>query len=177
MGSSSFARSLSNTLIFDKRDCRGINIGFSETKIGRFRKLRPDNHNVVACFSDAVREVHVAHYRRSNTNRMSAGILDYESLPGEKPISTRSAQTTTLSDIITALPFEPEEISYGNIDCEGHDLDVFRGLDSRRCRPRVTAIEGWTTEKGRLQSEFLEVFGYRLNQFYSLVSLFGRADN
>jgi hypothetical protein len=61
---------ISNTLIFYKRGWRGINIDFSETKIERFRKLRPDDHNVVACLSDATREVQVAHYSASNTDRI-----------------------------------------------------------------------------------------------------------
>jgi FkbM family methyltransferase len=134
-------------------------------------------NNVVACLSDAIRKFRlpITHY---DTDRiMPAGILDYESLLGEKPVSTRSIQTTTLSDIIAASPFKPEEINYVNIDCEGHDLEVLRGLDLNRCRPRVIAIEGWTSEERRMQSEFLEGFGYRLNQFHSLVSLFGRADD
>jgi len=169
---------ISNTLIFYKRGWRGINIDFSETKIARFRKLRPDDYNVVACLSDAVREVQVAHYSASNTDRIiPTGISDHESLLGEKPISTRLMLTTTLSDIIAASPFKPEEITYINIDCEGHDLEVLRGLDLNRCRPKVITIEGWTSGERRMQSEFLEPHGYRLNQFHSLVSLFARTDD
>ena len=169
---------ISNTLIFYKRGWRGINIDFSEAKIERFRKLRPDDHNVVACLSDATREVQVAHYFSSNTDGIiPAGISDYESLLGEKPISTRSILTTTLSDIIAASPFKSEEIEYVNIDCEGHDLEVLRGLDLNWCRPRVITIEGWTSEERRMQSEFLDHFGYRLDQFHSLVSLFARMDD
>jgi FkbM family methyltransferase len=166
---------ISNTLIFYKRGWRGINIDFSEAKIERFRKLRPDDHNVVACLSDAIREVQVAHYPAPYTDRIiPAGISDHESSLGEKPISTCSTLTTTLSDIIAASPFKPEEITYINIDCEGHDLEVLRGLDLNRCRPRVITIEGWTSEERRMQSEFLERFGYRLNAFNGLTSLFAR---
>src|SRR6516225_8500454 len=91
---------------FYKRGWRGINIDFSETKIERFRKLRPDDHNVVACLSDTTREVQVVHYSQSYLDRIiPAGISDHESLFGEKPISTCSMLTTTLSDIIAASPF------------------------------------------------------------------------
>jgi FkbM family methyltransferase len=169
---------LSNTLIFYKRGWRGINIDFSEAKIERFRRLRPDDHNVVACLSDATRDVQVAHYAATNTDRiMPPGTSDYISLLGEKPTSTHPMRTATLSDIIAASPFEPKEIDYVNIDCEGHDLEVLRGLDLNRCRPSVIAIEGWTAEERRMQGEYLEPFGYRLNQFHSLVSLYGRDDD
>jgi FkbM family methyltransferase len=145
----------SNTLIFYKRGWRGINVDFSETKIERFRRLRPDDHSVVACLSDGPREVQVAHYAASNTDRiMPVGITDYESLLGAKPVSTRSLQTTTLNEIIAASRFKPEEINYVNIDCEGHDLEVLRGLDLNHCRPKVITIEGWTKQERHMQAEF-----------------------
>ena len=169
---------ISNTLILYKRGWRGINIDFSEEKIEQFRRLRPDDHNVVACLSDSIQEVRIGHYSAANTDRiLPAGISDCESLLGEKPISIRSMLTTTLSDIIGASPFKSEEITYVNIDCEGHDLQVLRGLDLNRCRPRVITIEGWTSAERKAQGEFLERFGYRLNQFHSLVSLFVPVDD
>ena len=168
---------ISNTLILYKRGWRGINIDFSKAKIERFRRLRPDDHNVVACLSDSTREVQIAHYGASNTDRIiPPGLLEYVSPLGEKPISTRFIQATTLRNIIATSPFKPEEINYLNIDCEGHDLRVLRGLDLNWCRPNIITIEGRTPEERQIQSEFLNRSGYRLNQFHSLVSLFARVD-
>jgi FkbM family methyltransferase len=169
-----FIRSISRTtLLLYKHGWRGTNVDLSESKIKQFRKLRPKDHNVLACLSDGFREVQVAHYSAHDTDRViPPETSDQRSILGETPLSISSFETVTLDQVINASPFAPAEINYVNIDCEGHDLAVLRGLDLNRCRPRIITIEGWTNEARGVQREYLEEYGYRLSQFLGLTSLF-----
>jgi methyltransferase FkbM-like protein len=81
---------------------------------------------------------------------------------GRKPIRLSRTITTTLNDIIQGSPFRFEQIQYLNVDCEGHDLTVLRGLDFGQCRPRVLSIEAWNQSNREAIEQFLSPFGYRV---------------
>jgi FkbM family methyltransferase len=164
---------LSNTLLLHKRGWRGINIDLQEETIAEFRKCRTHDHNVVACLSDSESEVQVAYYASGNLNRILAGDnQDQLSLIGSEPRQIAKTQTTTLTRIIEQSPFRLEQIDYLNIDCEGHDFTVLRGLDLSRCRPRILSIEAFTEEERRTIGDFLSPYGYRLDQFLARTSIF-----
>jgi hypothetical protein len=63
----------SNTLLLHKCGWRSINIDLEEAKIAEFRKFRPSDYNVVACLSDAMQEVQVAHYSDGRLDRVVTG--------------------------------------------------------------------------------------------------------
>lgn len=64
-----------------------------------------------------------------------------ESFHGQKPLVHTNIRTTTLNNIIAELESPIDRIGYLNIDCEGHDLEVLKGLDLERYRPAVITIE------------------------------------
>jgi hypothetical protein len=83
-------------------------------------------------------------------------------------------RTTTLTEVIEQSPFSLEQISYLNIDCEGHDFTVLRGLDLSRCRPEILSIEMFTEEERRTIGNFLAPYGYRFDQFLKKTAIFVR---
>jgi FkbM family methyltransferase len=153
----------SNTLLLHKEGWRGINIDFVPERIAAFNQSRPNDHNVVACVSDSVAGVEIAHYEIPSTDRIVAS-NDTERLSaaGQKPIRFSRGTTTTLTEIIGASPFRFEEVRYLDVDCEGHDLAVLRGLDFEQCRPDVLSVEAASEPEREAIVKFLAPYGYRL---------------
>jgi FkbM family methyltransferase len=153
----------SNTLLLYKNGWRGINIDLAPERIAEFQRARPYDDNVVACLSDKAASAKVAHYEIPSTDRIvEANDMGQQSLVGCKPVRFSAATTTTLTQVIERSSFRFEDIKYLNIDCEGHDLRVLRGLDFDRCRPRIVSVEAWNLAGREAIEDFLTPYGYRI---------------
>lgn len=163
----------SNTLLPHKEGWRGINIDCVPERVAAFNQDRPRDHNVVACVSDSVASVELAHYEIPSTDRIvTSNDSEKLSAAGKKPIRSSRATTTTLTEIIRTSPFRFEEIQYLDVDCEGHDLSVLRGLDFERCRPRVLSVEAASDLERESIVQFLAPYGYRLEVNIPPTSIF-----
>jgi FkbM family methyltransferase len=152
----------SNTLLLHKQGWRGINIDCVPERIAAFGQYRPNDYNVVACVSATIAPVEIAHYDIPSTDRIIASSdIEKLSAAGQKPVRVSRATTTTLTEIIEGSPFQFEEIQYLDVDCEGHDLAVLRGLDFSRCRPQILSVEAATELEQEAIVEFLTPHGYR----------------
>jgi len=153
----------SNTLLLHKQGWRGINSDLAPASVAAFARYRPRDHNVVACLSDGVKSVHIAHYEISSTDRITdSNNKDNLSAAGQKPVRYSVATTTTLTRLIEESPFQLGEIGFLNVDCEGHDLAVLRGLDFARCRPQIISVEAAGVTERESTLKFLAVHGYQL---------------
>ena len=166
----------SNTLLLHKQGWQGINIDLAPKRIAEFNRYRPSDHNVVACLSDGVTEAEIAHYEFGNTDRAvfsdNPGKL---SIIGEKPVRFSTSMTTTLTEIIEKSPFRFEQIEYLDIDCEGNDLVVLRGIDFARCRPRILSVEAFDGSEKDAMIALLAPHGYRLEVLLPPTAIFVRA--
>lgn len=152
----------SNTLLLHKRGWRGINADLSPERIAEFRRHRPQDYNVVACLSDRVGQVEIAHYEIPGCDRFIDELKPGNpSVLGHKPVRYSSATTTTLTSVLEASSFRLGDVQYLNVDCEGADLKVLRGLDFDRCRPRILSVEAFTEEERAAIVQFLSPYGYR----------------
>ena len=165
----------SNTLLLHKQGWRGINIDLCRDRIAAFNRYRSSDHNVVACLSDKIASVDIAHYEISSTDRIIDS-TDQEklSLAGQKPIRYSTAITTTLTAVIENSAFRLQDVQFLNVDCEGHDLAVLRGLDLQRCRPRILSVEAMTDTEREAMVEFLHPGGYRLEAIIPPTYIFVR---
>jgi methyltransferase FkbM-like protein len=153
----------SNTLLLHKAGWKGINIDLDTKRVALFRQYRRHDYNVVACASDKVETVEIAHYDISATDRVGGtGDTEKLSASGYKPIRLSHASTTTLTEIIEGSPFRLEDIQYLNIDCEYHDLAVLSGLDFKRCRPRILSVEAPSGPRREAIVQYLAQYGYQM---------------
>lgn len=145
-----------------------------------FNQYRPDDTNIVAACSDAERDVLAFGYSVSSfgqgggvTNRIGPlGDRTLQSVVGEDPDDSRQMRTTTLNAILTATPLFPGKIGYLNIDCEGHDLEVLKGLDLERYHPTIITIEGFTKAEGAAIQAYLAPRGYEHKETFDRTYLF-----
>ena len=68
--------------------------------------------------------------------------------------------TVTLTDLLAAHLPPGSGVDFLNVDCEGEDLEVLRGLDWSRWSPQVIAIEAYTDEARAAVTDFLVGPGY-----------------
>ena len=159
----------SNTLLLHKRGWRGVNIDLQPATIEAFQLLRPGDVNVVAACSDAEHEMVALSYGAGVTDRLApVDRPDLPSLLGERPIAAAPVRTTTLNRILEAHGIG--RIGYLNIDCEGHDFEVLKGLDLARYAPAIISIE--VDEAGGEVQAHLERAGYYCRRTYYRTQLY-----
>jgi FkbM family methyltransferase len=165
----------SNTLLLHKQGWHGVNIDLSADRIAEFKRYRPKDYNITACLSDSGARVEIAHYEVASTDRViNSNNSEKLSIVGEHPIRFSTATTTTLSEVISQSPFRLEDVDYLNVDCEGIDLAVLRGLDFDRCHPRILSIEAFSDAERKAIGEFLLPRGYQLEIIVPPALIFGR---
>jgi FkbM family methyltransferase len=165
----------SNTLLLHKQGWHGVNIDLAPERIVEFKRYRPKDYNISACLSESSAKVEIAHYEFQSTDRViDSNNRQRLSITGEEPVRLSTATTTTLSEVIGQSPFRLEDVDYLNVDCEGLDLAVLRGLDFNCCRPRILSVEALGDPERKAIGEFLVSRGYQLEVIVPPTLIFGR---
>ncbi len=116
----------------------------------------------MACLSDRVAPVEIAHYEMPSTDRVvDPRNTEKLSIVGQMPICYSSAITTTLTAVVEESPFRLNEVQYLNVDCEGSDLAILRGLDLDRCHPAILSIEAFGDAERDAIARILAPHAYR----------------
>src|SRR4029077_6512083 len=126
----------SNTILLSQLGWRGINIDCDPVKIARFEKLRPQDVNICAAVGEAIRDMIHLQYPMGFTDRIAEpGEENLLSFCDEKPLKATPIKVRTLTQIIEQSAFRGQHFHYLNVDCEGQDLSVLKGLDFSRYSP------------------------------------------
>jgi FkbM family methyltransferase len=163
----------SNTYLLYLHGWRGLNIDASPQRLTRFAAARPGDTNVTAAVSDAARDVLFLEYPTPGTSRViAADDPARTNILGEEPTAATPCRTRTLSEVLDEHP-PAAGIDFLNVDCEGLDLAVLRGLDWSRWSPRVIAAEANTPEDREAITGYLAERGYQLvaQQLVTLIFL------
>jgi len=151
----------SNTLLLYKAGWRGVNVDMSSDRIALFRVLRPADYNVSAAVSSSEQDLKEFRYEGGLTDRLGKiGDSELPSVLGEKPTSSHPIRTRTLNNLLGEAPWPIDTIGYLNVDCEGHDLEVIKGLDLARYRPAILTIEAYEPNERAETIEYLASHGY-----------------
>ncbi len=81
-------------------------------------------------------------------------------------------RVTTVTHIIEQSVFRGEHFHYLNVDCEGQDLSVLKGLDFSRYSPDLITVEAFTKIARPELTAFLEGRGYELADIVHLTLFF-----
>ena len=124
-----------NTYILYKRGWKGINIDLDFNSIDMFNYFRPKDHNIQIALSNKIgfTDLYFFHNRSAkNTITKSRG-------KGAKSI--KRVKTDTLNNIIKNSKINTKKIDFLSIDVEGNELNVLRGLNFKKYRPKIISIE------------------------------------
>jgi len=91
---------------------------------------------------------------------------------GEKPSKVTPIRVTTLTHAIDQSVCRGQHCHYFNVDCEGQDLSVLKGLDFSRYSPDLITVEALTKTAQAELTAFLECLGYQLTDIVRLTLFF-----
>ena len=161
-----------NTYKLYKKGWKGINIDLDYSFINSFNFYRPNDENIQIGVSDKNGEQEMYfHHERSAINTL-------ESSRGSKARSKKIINTLTLNEIIQKSKFKNYEIDYVSIDVEGYELNVLKGFNLKKYRPKAVSIE--LIDPNMIKEEFYhqnisnilnsEVYKFMVNNNYHFVN-------
>ena len=124
-----------NTYILYKRGWKGINVDLDFNSIDMFNYFRPKDHNIQIALSNKIgfTDLYFFHNRAAkNTITKSRG-------KGAKSI--KRVKTDTLNNIIKNSKINTKKIDFLSIDVEGNELNVLKGFNFKKYRPKIISIE------------------------------------
>ena len=173
---------LSNTLTFEQQGWLGICIEPNPDYFARCQQARPRSTCIhAACISDPSVDA-ISFYQEE------LGLLSGTTSDRDYDIQARyqkrgleftgfnqiQVPATTLNTLLSSYVPPQSKIDFISIDVEGTELDVLRGLDLNRFRPRVLVIEANSeSSKQHLnqylveQNRYIEARTVRENIFYT----------
>ena len=165
----------SNTMLLSQLGWRGINIDCDPVKIARFEKLRPKDVNICTAVADAPRQMFYLEYPKGVTDRTADSEQNPLSVCGETPTKVSRVRATTLTHVIEQSVFRGQHFHYLNVDCEGQDSSVLKGLDFSRYSPDLITVEALTKIAQAELTALLEPHGYELTDIVRLTLFFKKS--
>ena len=151
-----------NTFLLYKKGWNGINIDIHSFSIDLFNYLRPNDLNYNFAVSDKKEIINM--YFQKELSQLST--IDYDqakkSLQG--PIKEKKIQAFSLNEIFKFSNLENKKIDLLDIDVEGADFKVLKGLSFEKTNPELICVE--IHEKNLKESE---IYKFLINLNYELI--------
>ena len=160
---------INNTYALYKKGFRGINIDISATSIDFFNLARSDDINLnIGASNKFENKIFYSKKNLSFHNTFSKSLA--ESKIQNEPFKKRYyIECKPLTQIIDDTKFSNKKIDFLNIDAEGHDYEVLRGLDLKKYSPKIICIEiSPLIEKKNKNYKNTKIFKYLLKNKYKL---------
>jgi FkbM family methyltransferase len=134
----------SNTYLLYERGWRGITIDPIVSLIKKHKRIRPNDVQINACVSSQPeQEITFFQYIADDFSTNSVDRMSELAKMGIHPASTYSVPNILISDLgVRCDPLMPTLL---NVDVEGSELDALMSINWDSYRPRVIAIEEWTS--------------------------------
>ena len=128
-----------NTYLLHKKGWFGLNIDLDKDNIDIFNVSRPDDENINTAISNKVGQTNLYFYhKKSPINTIDKNTSDFQKANVSK---IKKIQTNTLNNILYNSKYKNNKINLLSVDVEGHELQVFEGLDFNLYRPEVIIVE------------------------------------
>jgi len=160
---------INNTYALYKKGFRGINIDISATSIDFFNLARSDDINLnIGASNKFENKIFFSKKNLSFHNTFSKSLA--ESKIQNEPFKKKYyIECKPLTQIIDDTKFSNKKIDFLNIDAEGHDYEVLRGLDLKKYSPKIICIEiSPLIEKKNKNYKDTKIFKYLLKNNYKL---------
>lgn len=127
-----------NTYLLFKRGWNGINIDLDLKNIELFNISRPNDINLNLAISSNIAEKDLYFYHdKSPINTLDKNVSNFQKADVKE---IKTIKTTTLDITLQKLNFN-DQIDYMNLDVEGHEVDIFKGFNLSKYKPKVISVE------------------------------------
>ena len=127
------------TYMLFKKGWSGMNIDLSKTSIDLFNIARPKDLNICCAISNKTEKK--VYFENSPINQQNS-LIRQNSRQKEIEIDSYS-----LDDLLTKKNFQNPD--YLNIDTEGNEMDILKGINFKKINPKLITIE---------ENNFLQIF-------------------
>jgi len=124
-----------NTFLLYRKGWKGINIDLDFNAIDMFNYFRPndDNRKIGISNKEGYANLYFFH------NRAAKNTISKKNSHGAKKLI--KIKTNTLNNIISTSKIKISNIDFLSIDVEGNELNVLKGLNLKKYKPKVIALE------------------------------------
>ena len=124
-----------NTYTLYRNGWKGINVDLDFNSIDMFNYFRPNDDNIMSALSNKKGQGDLYFFH----NRAAKNTISKSRGKGAKLI--KKIQINTLNNIIQNSKFNIKDIDFLSIDVEGNELNVLKGLNFKKYRPKIISIE------------------------------------
>ena len=151
-----------NTYLLHKQDWNGVNIDTSEFSIDLFNHMRPKDLNYNCAISDKNENIKLF-YQKELSQLSTIEKSQAESVfQGE--IKEKEINAFTLDEILSRDKYKDSKIDLLDIDVEGADLKVLRGLSFDKFKPELVCVEIHAKE-----IEKSDIYNFLIDKNYKLL--------
>ena len=151
-----------NTYVLYKKNWNGINVDTSQFSIHLFNHMRPKDLNYNCAISDKNENIKLFYQKElsqlSTTEKKQAEIVF------QGNIKEKEIQAFTLDEVLNRNRYKKSKIDFLDIDVEGADLKVLKGLSFDKFKPELICVE--IHEK---EIELSKIYKFLVDKKYELI--------
>jgi FkbM family methyltransferase len=128
-----------NTHLLHMQNWSGVNIDTSQFSIGLFNFMRPKDLNYNCAISDKNENVKL--FYQKELSQLSTIEKGQAEIVFQGNIKEKEIKAFTLDEILSRDKYKNSKIDLLDIDVEGADLKVLRGLSFEKFKPELVCVE------------------------------------
>lgn len=151
-----------NTHLLHKQNWSGINIDTSQFSIDLFNYMRPKDLNYNCAISDKNENIKL--FYQKELSQLSTTEKGQAESVFQGNIKEKEMQAFTLDEVLNRDRYKKSKIDFLDIDVEGADLKVLKGLSFDKFKPELICIE--IHEK---EVQLSEIYKFLVDKKYELI--------
>ena len=151
-----------NTHLLHKQNWSGINIDTSQFSIDLFNYMRPKDLNYNCAISDKNENIKL--FYQKELSQLSTTEKGQAESVFQGNIKEKEMQAFTLDEVLNRDRYKKSKIDFLDIDVEGTDLKVLKGLSFDKFKPELICIE--IHEK---EVQLSEIYKFLVDKKYELI--------
>ena len=151
-----------NTHLLHKQNWSGINIDTSQFSIDLFNYMRPKDLNYNCAISDKNENIKL--FYQKELSQLSTTEKGQAESVFQGNIKEKEMRAFTLDEVLNRDRYKKSKIDFLDIDVEGADLKVLKGLSFDKFKPELICIE--IHEK---EVELSEIYKFLVDKKYELI--------
>ena len=130
---------INNTYLLYKKGWNGINIDLSQFSVDLFKFMRPDDLNYKCAVSETKKKVNL-YYQKEYSQLISINKLTAKKFIKGR-LKKKIINSYSLEEIFSWGKYKDYEIDFLDVDVEGADLLVLKGLNFSKRKPKLICVE------------------------------------
>ena len=159
-----------HTYLLYKKGWMGINVDIDFNSIDMFNFFRPKDINIQIALSNNIKNTDLYFYH----NRAAKNTISKEF--GYDAVKVKNIKTNTLNNLIDEKKLNNQAIDFINIDVEGNELNVLKGFDLKKFKPKVILLEYIRNDMTEFYQKDIdmilnsEIYKYMIKNNYKLIN-------